>query len=182
MRRLLLLAFFLSSAISFGQSIVAPKAETDPQNVISTMRPELTTYSLEKFFATRVVEGSSWSPDGNRIVAVSNLSGRKNLWLMPSAGGWPQQLTVSDQRQANPAWSPDGHWIAYQSDYDGNEQWDLFMVSPQNGEVSQITSTPEIAEQQPVWSPDGRRLAFLIKPQSSPSQEVAVVDVLTRKV
>ena len=48
----------------------------------------------------------------------------------PSNGGWPTQLTISDQRQTAPAWSPDGNWIAYASDYDGNEQWDIFVVSP----------------------------------------------------
>ena len=44
-------------------------------------------------------------------------------------------LNVSDQRQIPGGWSPDGNWITYQSDYDGNEQWDLFAVSTLTGEV-----------------------------------------------
>jgi dipeptidyl aminopeptidase/acylaminoacyl peptidase len=116
------------------------------------------------------------------VVVVSNLSGRNNLWIVSANGGWPQQLTVSDQRQQSPTWSPDGHWIAFQSDYDGNEQWDLYMVSPQNGDVVQLTHTPEISESSPAWSPDGRQLAFLIKPQTSPTNEVAVFNVLSRKI
>jgi len=52
-----------------------------------------------------------------------------NLWLVPSDGGWPMQLTVSEERQTQPTWSPDGKWIAYISDYDGDEQWDIFLVS-----------------------------------------------------
>ena len=56
------------------------------------------------------------------------------------------QLTVSDQRQTAPAWSPDGKWIAYQSDYDGDEQWDIFLVSPKTGKVVNLTQTREIAE------------------------------------
>src|SRR5438034_7784246 len=31
-----------------------------------------------------------------------------------AAGSWPIQLTQSDDRQFNPAWSPDGKWIVYQ--------------------------------------------------------------------
>ena len=181
MIRRILLPFLLLGFCS-AQTLVPPTAETDPQNVIAKMRPELTTYSLDKFFLSRQVGGSSWAPDGKRVVVVSNMSGRHNLWIVPSDGGWPQQLTESDQRQANPAWSPDGKWIAYQSDYDGNEQWDLFMVSPQNGEVAQLTRTIDVAESSPRWSPDGKRLAFLIKPQTSASREVAVMDPLSRKI
>ncbi len=171
----------LLAQVASAQLLTPPQAETDPQNVIAKMRPDLTTYTLDKFFLSRQIGGSSWSGDGKQIVVVSNLSGRHNLWITDGNGAWPQQLTVSDQRQASPAWSPDGHWIAFQSDYDGNEQWDLFMVSPQNGEVAQLTRTPEIAETSPTWAPDGRKLAILIKPQTSPTNEVAILDVLSRK-
>ncbi len=67
-----------------------------------------------------------------------------------------------DQRSAvvgAVAWSPDGKWIAYQSDYDGDEQWDIFLVSPKSGKVVNLTQTREIAELSPTWSPDGRYLA-----------------------
>src|SRR5713226_9348640 len=53
------------------------------------------------------------------------------------------------------AWSPDGKWIAFTSDHDGNEQWDVFLVRSGGGEVTNLTHTPEIAETDPAWSPDG---------------------------
>ena len=107
---------------------------------------------------TRSVGATTWSPDGKTIAFVSNISGRNNLWLVPADGGWPTQLTVSDQRQTSPAWSPDGKWIAYMSDYDGDEQWDIFFVSPKTGQVINITNTREISEESPTWSP-GRALS-----------------------
>jgi dipeptidyl aminopeptidase/acylaminoacyl peptidase len=177
-----ILAFFFLAASCFAQTLTPPKAETDPQNVVAKMRPDLTTYTLDKFFLSRQIGGSSWSPDGKQVVVETNLSGRHNLWIVPSDGGWPRQLTVSDQRQRSAAWSPDGKWIAYQSDYDGNEQWDLFLVSALNGEVIQLTRTPEVAESSPRWSPDGKKLVFEIKPQASSSNEIAVLDVLSQKV
>ena len=39
---------------------------------------------------------------------------------------------MSDQRQVPGGWSPDGKWITFQSDYDGDEQWDLFAVSTES--------------------------------------------------
>ncbi len=110
------------------------------------------------------------------------MSGRNNLWLAPAEGGWPVQLTVSDQRQAAPAWSPDGKWIAYQSDYDGDEHWDIFLVSPKTGKVVNLTSTREIAEMDPTWSPDGRYLAYLVKPKTSAATEIDIYDTVMREV
>ena len=117
-----------------------------------------------------------WSPDGKTVAFISNLSGRNNLWLVPSEGGWPMQLTVSDQRQTAPTWSPDGKWIAYMSDYDGDEQWDIFLVSPKTGQVVNLTNTREIAEESPAWSPDGRYLAYMVKPKTSSVFEIDVYD------
>ena len=131
---------------------------------------------------TRQVGDTAWSPDGKTIVFVSNMSGRNNLWLVPAAGGWPTQLTISDQRQTAPAWSPDGKWIAYQSDYDGDEQWDIFMVSPTTGQVVNLTNTRTISEESPAWSPDGRYLAYMVKPKTSSVYEIDVFDKITREV
>ncbi|MBI1799257.1 MAG: S9 family peptidase [Candidatus Eisenbacteria bacterium] len=159
--------------------ILAKSSMTTTQSIPieSRPRPELQRYTIEQLFAARTNGGADWSPDGARVVFATNISGRANLWLVPAAGGWPQQLTVSDQRQASPAWSPDGRWIAFQSDHDANEQWDLFLVSPANGRVINLTNTPKIAEEGPVWSRDSRWIAFARKPEAAPNFEVHLWDV-----
>ncbi len=165
----------------FAQVTLTSQFLADPQQVKSKPKQDLPAFSVEKLYMTRIIGGTSWSPDGRRIAFVSNISGRNNLWTVPSAGGWPVQLTVSDQRQAAPAWSPDGRYIAYQSDTDGNEQWDLFLVSTANGDVTNLTNTPEIAEESPVWSPDGKTLVFLVKPKTGANFEIHLMDMLTRR-
>jgi len=170
-------------AVSFAQQpSTALKAITDPKALVSTNVPDLTNYDLSKFFMTRTVGDSSWSPDGKKVVVVTNISGRHNLWVVPAAGGWPQQLTISDQRQRNPTWSPDGQWIAFQSDKDGNEHWDIFVVSPKNGDVVNLTNSPAVSEESPTWQPHGRLLAIMVRPKDSPAAEIATLDVLTHRV
>jgi dipeptidyl aminopeptidase/acylaminoacyl peptidase len=131
---------------------------------------------------TRQIGRPTWSPDGKQVAFISNMSGRNNLWLVSAEGGFPTQLTVSDQRQTSPSWSPDGKWIAYQSDYDGDELWDIFIVSPKTGKVVNLTQTREIAEMDPTWSPDGRYLAYLVKPKTSAAYEIDVYDMIMREV
>ena len=173
------------STLTPAQTLPAAKAITDPKQITSKPNAQVEqnepSLSLERLYMTRAVGGSSWSPDGKRVVFVSNISGRNNLWLAPAEGGWPAQLTVSDQRQAQPAWSPDGKWIAFISDYDGDEQWDIFLVSPKDGTVVNVTNTREIAEEHPRWSPDGRYLAYMVKPKTSSTYEIDVLDTLLRQ-
>ncbi|HET7205112.1 MAG TPA: S9 family peptidase [Terriglobales bacterium] len=171
------------STIVLSQTLPAPQAITDPKQISSKPNAQVErNLSIEKLFMTRSIGGTTWSPDGKTIAFISNISGRSNVWLVPAEGGWPTQLTVSDQRQFSPTWSPDGKWIAYQSDYDGDEQWDIFLVSPKNGQVVNLTNTREIAEQSPTWSPDGRFLAYMVKPKTSSSYEIDVYDMLMRTV
>jgi dipeptidyl aminopeptidase/acylaminoacyl peptidase len=171
------------STLTLAQNLPVPQAVTDPKQIASKPNAQVEkNLSIEKLYMTRQVGRSDWSPDGKQIVFVSNISGRNNLWLVPAEGGWPVQLTVSDQRQTSPAWSPDGKWIAYQSDYDGDEQWDIFIVSPKTGQVANLTNTREIAEEDPTWSPDGRYLAYMVKPKTSSVFEIDVFDMVLRKV
>jgi dipeptidyl aminopeptidase/acylaminoacyl peptidase len=167
-----------------AQTLPPPHAVTDPKEISSQPNAQVEPRSLtiEKLYMTRQVGRPTWSPDGKSIAFISNLSGRNNLWLVPAEGGWPVQLTVSDQRQTAPAWSPDGKWIAYQSDYDGDEQWDIFLVSPKTGKVVNLTQTREIAELNPTWSPDGRYLAYEVKPKTSAAYEIDIYDMVLREV
>ena len=170
-----------SSVLS--QTLPAPQAVTDPKQISSKPNAQVEkNLTIEKLYMTRAIGGTTWSPDGKSMAFISNMSGRNNLWLVSAEGGWPTQLTISDQRQAHPTWSPDGKWIAYQSDYDGDEQWDIFLASPKTGQVVNLTNTREIAELSPTWSPDGRFLAYMVKPKTSSSYEIDVYDTLMRTV
>jgi dipeptidyl aminopeptidase/acylaminoacyl peptidase len=174
----------ISSALS-QTSAAAPAsttAITDPTQITSKQKFDIQPFTVEKLYMTRTMGDSSWSPDDKQVAFVTNISGRNNIWLVPSQSGWPTQLTISNQRQNNIAWSPKGRWIAYNSDYDGNEQWDLFLVSASNGQVVNLTNTPEVSEEGAAWSPDGEKLAYSVKPKQSPNYEIDTIEILTKKV
>ncbi len=182
--KLIILAIVLAMTLTaFAQQpLTAPHAITDPTKLESKNVADMQTFSIEKLYMTRTTGESTWSPDGKQIAFVSNISGRNNIWLVPATSGWPTQLTISDQRQTHPVWSPDGTWIAYISDHDGDEQWDIFLVSPKTGDVVNLTTSPESAEDEPAWSSDGRQIAYITKPKTGSTFEIDLMDVATRHV
>ena len=88
-------------------------------------------------------EETSWatrpdiSPDGTRMVYSSYL-GRSwhQLWLLPSKGGYPFQLTYGDYENTFPRWSLDGKNIAFISNREGNTS--IWLVSVLDGKQQKI--------------------------------------------
>ena len=178
MRAILSFIFvLLTIASAVSQTVV-----TDPAQIVAKSKLDIQPLSVDKLYMTRFVGDCEWSPDNKQVAFISNITGRNNIWIVSADGGWPNQLTVSNQRQSSITWAPNGRWIAYQSDYDGNEQWDIFLVSPKSGQVMNITNTAEISEENPTWSPDGEFLAYTVKPKDSPTHEIDIMEVATKKV
>ena len=71
--------------------------------------------------------------------------------------GWPLTMARNDQ---NPAWSPDGRKLAFQSDRAQAGNWDIWVINWDRTGLTRLTSGPE-TDQDPAWSPDGSRIAFL---------------------
>src|SRR5215510_15436490 len=132
---------------------------TDPKSVVSSSHSGSRPAPIDDLYYTKSVFGAAWSPDGQQIAFTSDIAGRFNLWKVNASGGWPIQLTQSDDRQYNAAWSPDGKWIVYQQDHAGDELWDLYAVPSDSGEIVNLTNTPAIREQDPHWSHYGRTIA-----------------------
>jgi dipeptidyl aminopeptidase/acylaminoacyl peptidase len=158
------------------------RALTDPKSVVSASNPAARPAPIDDLYYTRSVFGAAWSPDGQQIVFTSDMSGRPNLWKVRASGGWPIQLTQSDDRQYNAVWSPDGRWIVYQQDRAGDELWDLYAVPSDGGEVVNLTNTPAIREEDPHWSHDGATIAFAYKPKEGTEYDIALLDWGSRKV
>jgi dipeptidyl aminopeptidase/acylaminoacyl peptidase len=171
-----------AAAASSAVSSPDDREITDPKSIASNSNAAAYPVPIEDLFYTRNVFGPAWSPDGKQIVFTTDISGRSNLWKVNASGGWPLQLTQSDERQYGATWSPDGKWIVYQQDAAGNELWDLYAVPSDGGKVVNLTNTPEIREQGPIWSPDGKTLALEYKPKNSTAYDIALMDWETRKV
>mgnify|MGYP001278387219 CR=1 FL=1 len=81
-----------------------------------------------------------------------------DLWKVPRTGGNAERLTSSIGSETNPIFSPDGNWIAFTGEYDGNV--DVFVIPATGGEPKRITYHPG-ADSVIGWTPDGKSVVFL---------------------
>jgi dipeptidyl aminopeptidase/acylaminoacyl peptidase len=121
-------------------------------------------FEVEDLFRIRRISDPQLSPDGRRVAfVVTDIHKAENgtsssIWLVPAEGGEPRPLTRTSKHDVHPRWSPDGRWIAFDSDRENGHQ--VWLISTEGGESRRLTSLSTGAEQ-PVWSGDGRRIAFV---------------------
>ena len=78
------------------------------------------------------------------------------LWSVPREGGNARQLTTGGH-ESGPKFSPDGKWIAFTAEYDGNT--DAFVMAAEGGEPKRLTWHPG-ADVVVGWTPDSRKVLF----------------------
>jgi eukaryotic-like serine/threonine-protein kinase len=107
----------------------------------------------------------SFSPDGKRLAYVQyGVGSQTEIWTAPVEGDWEhprlgkaEAFLRTSFAEWNPAFSPDGHWMAYSSDESGNDEV-YVRPFPGPGGKSQISTD---GGSRPIWSRDGHKLFFL---------------------
>src|SRR5947199_465641 len=119
------------------------------------------------------LESVNLAPDGERSITVA----RGDLFSVPAKNGTPRNLTkTSTPHERDAVWSPDGKWIAYNSDATGENE--LYVRSQDGkGQPQQITSGADTYYYRPVWSPDSKKLLW-----SDRLQRLRYVDAASKTV
>ena len=110
-------------------------------------------------------ESRGWSPDGSHIVTQSVVNGVGQLLVLNADGSGLKQITniaagtpvlslggifPNMSGAVTPAWSPDGDWIAFASNHEGN--YDIYLIHPDGSDMTRLTNSPE-PELSVGWGP-----------------------------
>lgn len=172
----------LAAAPTVAQIATPDRPVTDPRALVSPSDPQARPVPIEDAVFSRGVLDFTWSPDGKGLYLSTNLTGRYNIWRTDGNGGWPVQLTQSDDRQRDLSVSPDGRTLYYIQDQGGNEHYDVYAVPTAGGAPQNLTDTPDFDEGGLVISPDGRSGALTVARNDDGLFNLAVMNLGDRKV
>ncbi|MGB7026457.1 MAG: DPP IV N-terminal domain-containing protein, partial [Candidatus Acidiferrum sp.] len=111
-------------------------------------------------------------PGPTRLLRFADMSKDKvvfayagDLWIASREGGAARRLTSHVGDELYPKFSPDGKWIAFTGEYDGNP--DVYLISADGGEPKRLTFHPS-NDIVLGWTPDGKDILFRSDRFSSP--------------
>ncbi len=165
MRKVSLLGFAMVGGGVFAVSAPAQETAKPAQAVASTVPTIDQSLEWQSAFNPKI------SPDGRRVVYEVQKTNweengfERNLWIGEIASGETHALTTAKKSSTNPAWSPDGRWIAFLSDRPGQiagsaeGKKQLYVISADGGEAQQVTKVENDVNDF-EWAPDSKRIAF----------------------
>ncbi|MFZ0472883.1 MAG: protease, partial [Bacteroidales bacterium] len=123
--------------------------------------------------ASKSIHSFDISPDGERLV----LGARGDIYTLPAKEGITRNITHSSGvHDRNGIWSPDGKYLAYISDQNGEDE---IYIQQQDGSESpvQLTKNADTYKFNIVWSPDSKKIMWNDK-----LFRLQYVDITTRQV
>jgi len=106
--------------------------------------------------ASKFINSADISPDGNRLV----MGARGDIFTLPYKDGITRNLTQSPgAHDRDASWSPDGKWIAYLSDKNG--EYEIYIQKQDGSEAPiQVTTGADTYKFGLIWSPDSKKILW----------------------
>jgi acylaminoacyl-peptidase len=105
------------------------------------------------------------SPDGRMLSWLAPAGGVMNIWVAPVEGltSAAPVTQLGGRPIAWHGWSPDGRWLLFMKDQNGDENYNIYSADPATGEIRNLTPLPKVAAGLALLSRDlpGKILAGL---------------------
>jgi Tol biopolymer transport system component len=148
---------FLFSAVNQGKPIVTIMDMDRHKIVREAKTPELGE-----------IYSPTWGPQGNTVAFAASQGGFTDLYIYDFDSEELRRLTEDPYGDLQPAWSPDGRYIAFVTERFGADlrtltfgPYRLAMYDLETGQIEELPSYLDGKNINPQWSPDGQSLYFV---------------------
>ena len=149
------------------------------QTPVSGQEPDTRpTWTPELSMQYKSIQQTALSPDGSLVAYVVRkpiMEGEKSeylshVWVVAADGSMNIQYTHGEKSATNPAFSPDGAYLAFTSSRSENNQ--IWVMRVRGGEAEQLTDGDNGVESF-KWSPDGSRIAYTMRDPETEEEKAA---------
>ncbi len=123
------------------------------------------------------------SPDGKRLVFISIVAGKEQLFTMDTDGSRIAQLTRDDADHEDPAWAPDGTKVAF---VHITKDRHSIAVTGIDGNNLELLTPKEQNTIHPNWSSDSKQVIYCtnddLEPPKKNTAEINAVDLATKEI
>src|SRR5690349_12849439 len=169
-------SYLMLAALFVHVSVRLPKVRFPQGGIMMSLIRWSVVVCLLSFTAALFAQDA---PEG-RLLRFPDISKDKiafvyggDIWLVASSGGAARRVTTYPGRELFPKFSPDGKWLAFTGQYDGN--FNVYVMPAEGGQPKQLTfdqgGTPlsdrmGIHNEVVTWTPDSKRIVFLTRRDS----------------
>ncbi len=133
--------------------------------------------TIEQYLKVRQAFNPTFVGDGSRIAFLMNLTGTAQVYSMDYRGGWPSLLTEFDNRVTALRGIPGRDVVLFAMDQGGNENQQLYSISPDGTDMMQITDNPRAIYDLGPISPDGKRVAVATNQRNGTDFDIYILEI-----
>lgn len=136
-------------------------------------------YKIEDFLEIKSVSGASFSPDGEMIAFIGNITGTSQIYLISHNGGESEQLTSYEEPISFVVFSPTKNEIIFGTAKGGNEKTQFFLLDITSKSMRAITNQTEATHRFGGWSRDGKFITYSSNTRNGIDFDVYVMETET---
>jgi serine/threonine-protein kinase len=103
---------------------------------------------------------TGYAPDGSGLIFARYEDDDADLWWLPADGSEARPLLASKASEDLARFSPDGRWVAYESNETGRQEVWVAGYRAAAGQLAEKWQISREGGKDPIWSPDGRELYY----------------------
>jgi dipeptidyl aminopeptidase/acylaminoacyl peptidase len=144
---------------------------------IAAAEPDPIAEKVARMAAVGFSTAPSFAPDGASLAFLSNMSGVPQIFIVPTDGGWPVQVTAGPDPVTSLAWSPRGDLIAYAVAPGGGLNTQVHVVAPDGTGARRVTAGNKENNSLGAWTDDGAAFTVSSNERDAASFDAYLVDV-----